>query len=160
MHTNSLYWFTLTTRVTSSSQKPLGNSLSNQTILQNTTHQSSDLEPLKKHTTFRKPHQEYWSWTPQEHTKLLSNTTTEIQKIEKGLHLTKVQFKKNTIAIIFHSHLKIQSLMWILKTWDQICQTEFLKTVSYSLETYKKLFIFSKYWLKHLMKERIQLENI
>jgi len=37
----------------------LGNPLSNQTRLQNTTHQSSDLEPLKKHTTFGKPHQEY-----------------------------------------------------------------------------------------------------
>jgi len=59
MHTTSLYWFTLTTRATSSSLKPLGNPLSNQTRLQNITHQSSDLEPLKKHTTFGKPHQEY-----------------------------------------------------------------------------------------------------
>ena len=39
-------------------RKPLGNPLSNQTRLQNTNHQSSDLEPLKKHTTFGKPHQE------------------------------------------------------------------------------------------------------
>ena len=85
MHTSSLYWFTLTTRATSSSQKPLGNPLSNQTKLQNTTHQSSNLDPLKKHTTFGKPHQEYWSWTPQEHTTLHGNTTTEIQKIEKRI---------------------------------------------------------------------------
>jgi len=160
MQTNSLYWFTLTTRATSSSQKPLDNPLSNQSRLQNTTHQSSDLEPLKKHTTFGKAHQEYWSWTPQEHTTLLGNTTTEMQKIEKGLHLIKEQSEKNTIAIRFHSLLKIQNLMWILKTWDQIYQTEFLKTVSYSLETYNKLFIFSKDWSKHLMKERIQLEII
>ena len=34
MHTSSLYWFTLTTRATSSSQKQLGNPLRNQTILQ------------------------------------------------------------------------------------------------------------------------------
>jgi len=34
MHTSSLYWFTLTTRATSSSQKPLDNPLSNQTRLQ------------------------------------------------------------------------------------------------------------------------------
>jgi len=160
MHTNSLYWFTLTRRATSSSQKPLGNPLSNQTRLQNTTHQSSDLEPFKKHTTFGKPHQEYWSWIPQEQTTLIGNTTTKIQKVEKGLHLITVQSGKNTIAITFHSLLKIQSLMWILKTWDQICQTEFLKTVSYPLDTYNKLFIFFKEWSKHLMNKRIQLEII
>ena len=159
MHANSLYWFTLTTRATSSSQKPLGNPLSNQTRLQNTTHQSN-LEPLKKHTTFGKPHQEYWSWTPQEHTTLLGNTTTEIQKIKKRITPDQSITENNTIAILFHSHLKIQSLMWILKTWDQICQTEFLKTFSYYSETYNNLFIFSKDWLKHLMKERIQLEII
>jgi len=159
MHTSSLYWFTLTTRVTSNSQKPLGNPLSNQNKLQNTTHQSSDLEPLKKYITFGKPHQEYWSWTPQEH-----NTSWQYnnRNTEDKERITPDQssIEKNTIAILFHSHLKIQSLMWILKTWDQICQTEFLKTISYSSETYNKLFIFSKDWSKHLMKERIQLEII
>ena len=78
-HTSNLYWFTLTPRATSSPQKPLGIPLCNQNQITNTTHQSSDLEPLKKHTTFGKPHQECWSWTPQEHTTLLGNTTTEIQ---------------------------------------------------------------------------------
>ena len=53
-----LYWFTLTPRATSSPQKPLGNPLCNQNQITNITHQSSDLEPLKKHTTFGKPHQE------------------------------------------------------------------------------------------------------
>jgi len=53
-----LYWFTLTPRATSSPQKPLGNPLCNQNQITNTTYQSSDLEPLKKHTTFGKPHQE------------------------------------------------------------------------------------------------------
>ena len=53
-----LYWFTLTPRATTSPQKPLGNPLCNQNHITNTTHQSSDLEPLKKHTTFGKPHQE------------------------------------------------------------------------------------------------------
>jgi len=32
-------------------KKPLGNPLSNQTRLQHTIHQSSDLEPFKKHNT-------------------------------------------------------------------------------------------------------------
>jgi len=53
-----LYWFTLTPRDTSSPQKPLGNPRCNQNQITNITHQSSDLEPLKKHTTFGKPHQE------------------------------------------------------------------------------------------------------
>ena len=75
----NLYWFTLTPRATSSPQKPLGNPLCNQNQITHITHQSSDLEPLKKHTTFGKPHQECWSWTPQEHTTLLGNTTTKIQ---------------------------------------------------------------------------------
>jgi len=54
-----LYWFTLTPRATSSPQKPQGIPLCNQNQITNTTHQSSDLEPLKKHTTFGKPHQEF-----------------------------------------------------------------------------------------------------
>ena len=78
-HASNLYWFTLTPRATSSPQKPLGISLCNQNQITNTTHQSSDLEPLKKHTTFGKPHQECWSWTPQEHTTLIGTTNTEIQ---------------------------------------------------------------------------------
>jgi len=75
----NLYWFTLTPRATSSPQKSLGNPLCNQNQITHITHQSSDLEPLKKHTTFGKPHQECWSWTPQEHTTLIGNTTTKIQ---------------------------------------------------------------------------------
>jgi len=55
-HTNNLYWFTLKPRAISSPQKPLGKPLSNQTRLQNTIHQSSDLKPFKKHTTFGKAH--------------------------------------------------------------------------------------------------------
>jgi len=57
-HTSNLYRFTLTPRATSSPQKPLGKPLCNQNQITNTTHQRSDLEPLKKHTTFGKPHQE------------------------------------------------------------------------------------------------------
>jgi len=59
--------------------KPLGNPLSNQTRLQHTNHQSIDLEPFKKHTTFDKTYQEYWSWPPQEHITLIGNTTPGIQ---------------------------------------------------------------------------------
>ncbi len=56
MQTNSLYWFTLTTRATSSSQKPLGNPLSNQTRLQTphtkvvTLNPSRNTLPLANHT--------------------------------------------------------------------------------------------------------------
>ena len=96
MHTSSLYWFTLTTRATSSSQKPLGNPLSNQTKLQNTTHQSSNLDPLKKHTTFGKPHQEYWSWTPCQYN---NKNTEDRERITPDQSST----KKNTIAILFYS---------------------------------------------------------
>jgi len=53
-----LYWFTLTPKATSSPQKPLGIPLCNQNQITNTTHQSNDLDPLKKHTTFGKSHQE------------------------------------------------------------------------------------------------------
>ena len=53
-----IYWFTLTPRYTSSPQKLLGIPLCNQNQITNTTEQSSDLEPLKKHTTYGKPHQE------------------------------------------------------------------------------------------------------
>ena len=56
MHTSNLYWFTLTTRATSNSQKPLGNPLSNQTILQTphtkvvTLNPSRNTLPLANHT--------------------------------------------------------------------------------------------------------------
>ena len=66
----NLYWFTLTPRTTSSPQKPLGNPLCNQNQITNTS---------------GKPHQECWSWTPQEHTTLLGNTNTEIQKSRKKI---------------------------------------------------------------------------
>jgi len=56
------------------------------------------------------------------------------------------------------------TLTWKSKAWcesqKQICQTEFLKVVSYLFENINKPFIFSKDWSKHLMKERIQLEII
>jgi len=54
-YTNSLYWFTLKPRATSSPQKQLGNPLSNQNRL-HTNHQRSDLEPFKKYTLFGTTH--------------------------------------------------------------------------------------------------------
>jgi len=54
-YTNSLYWFTLK-ELHPVPRKPLGNPLSNQTRLQHTIHQSSDLEPFKKHTHFGNTH--------------------------------------------------------------------------------------------------------
>ena len=73
-----LYWFTLTPRATSSPQKPLVIHYAIKTRLHTSHTKVSDIEPLKKHTTFGKPHQECWSWTPQEHTTLFGNTTTKI----------------------------------------------------------------------------------
>jgi len=54
-YTNSLYWFTLKPRVTSSPQKSLGNPLNNQNRL-HTNHQRNHLEPFKKHTLFGTTH--------------------------------------------------------------------------------------------------------
>jgi len=144
MHTSSLYWFTLTTRATSSFQKPLGNPLSNQNQITNTTHQSSDLEPFKKHTSFGKPHQECWSWTPQEHTTLFAVQLQKYRRLRKGLHLIKVQLKR--IQLQSYSTLTWKSKAWC-ESWKleiKICQTKFLKTVSYSSETYSKLYILPK----------------
>ena len=55
-YTNNLYWFTLKPRVTSSPQNPLGNPLSNQLQITHKHHQRSDLDPLKKHTSFGSAH--------------------------------------------------------------------------------------------------------
>jgi len=53
---NSLYWFTLQSRATSSPQNPLGNPLRNQLQTTHKNHQRSDLDPLKKHTSFGSSH--------------------------------------------------------------------------------------------------------
>ena len=55
-YTNNLYWFTLKPRATSSPQNPLGNPLSNQLQITHKNHQRSDLDPLKKHTSFGSAH--------------------------------------------------------------------------------------------------------
>ena len=55
-YTNSLYWFTLKPRATSSPQNPLGNPIRNQNTDYTQNHQRSDLEPLKKHTSFGSTH--------------------------------------------------------------------------------------------------------
>ena len=82
------------------------------------------------------------------------------RRLRKGLHLIKVQLK--IIKLQSYFTLTRKSKVWC-ESWKleiKMCQIEFLKSVSYPSETYNKLFIFSKDWLKHLMKERIQLENI
>jgi len=109
--------FTLTTRATSNSHKPLGNPLSNQNQITNTTHQSSDLKPLKKHTTFGKPHQECWSWTPQEHTKLFAIQLQKYIRLRKGLHLIKVQQK----IIQLQSY---STFTWKSKAWCEYWKLE------------------------------------
>ena len=110
-----LYWFTLTPKATSSPQKPLGIPLCNQNQITNTTHQSNDLDPLKKHTTFGKSHQECWFWTPQEHTTLSDNTNTEIQegnRIHLGITKLKVQ---NYNPILFNTLKNDPKLFQILE---------------------------------------------
>jgi len=110
-HTSNLYWFTFTPRATSSTQKPL----CNQNQITNTTHQSCDLEPLKKHTTFGKPHQKCWSWTPQEHTTLLGNTNTVIKEEENRIHLVLQNLKFKITTQSYSTHLRI--IQSSFKSW-------------------------------------------
>ena len=110
-----LNWFTLTPRATSSPQKPLDNPLCNQNQITNTTHQSSELEPLKIHTTFGKPHQKCWSWTPQEHTTLLGNTNTVIKEEENRIHLVLQNLKFKITTQSYSTHLRI--IQSSFKSW-------------------------------------------
>jgi len=93
MHTSSLYWFTLTTRATSSSQKPLGNPLSNQTRLQTphtkivTLNPSRNTLPLANHT--KSIHLEHLNT---QHS--LAVQQQKYRRLRKGLHLIKVQLKR------------------------------------------------------------------
>ena len=84
----------------------------------NTTHQNSDLEPLKKHTTFGKPHKECWFWTPQEHNtpwkQKYKNTVIkeEGNRIRLGITKFKVQ---NYNPILLHTLKNDPKLFQILE---------------------------------------------
>jgi len=106
-YTNSLYWFTLKPRATSSPQNPLGNPLSNQLQITHKHHQRSDIDPFKKHTSFGSAHpHECWSWQPQEHTTLLGFTTPECTKYSEWSTLVTESTEINTYVILFHSLLR------------------------------------------------------
>jgi len=92
-YTNSLYWFTLKPRATSSPYNPLGNPLSNQLqITHKTTKEvtlipSRNTLPLSQHTprmlilTTSRAHKPFWLTTP------------DLQSIQKELHLLQNELK-------------------------------------------------------------------
>ena len=94
MHTNSLYWFTLTTRNTSSSQKPLGSPLSNQTDYKTphtkvvTLNPSRNTLPLENHTKSI----DFEHLKNTQHS--LAIQQQKYRRLRKGLHLIKVQRKR------------------------------------------------------------------
>jgi len=69
-------------------QKPLGNPLSNQTWITNTHHQRSDIDPLKKHTSFGSAH----TPTSRAH-KTSCPTTPQFTQSTEGLHLLHNELK-------------------------------------------------------------------
>ena len=114
----NLYWFTLTPRATSSPQKPLRNPLCNQNQITNTTHQSNDLEPLKKHTTFSKTtlrvlilNTSRTHNTPWQH----KYKNTVIKEEENRIHLSITKLKVQNTTQSYSTHLiMIQSSF---KSW-------------------------------------------
>jgi len=115
---NSLYWFTLTPRATSSSQKPLGNSLSNQNRLHTKPPKKWPLTLLETHFLWHNTHQKCCSWQPQEHTPLIGNNTRIYKVFKNELHLFTEQSEINTDVILFHSLLrKSKAEMWMFRTW-------------------------------------------
>jgi len=113
-HTNNLYWFTLVPKATSNPQKPLGIYYAIKIQITNA--------PSKK-----------WPWTPQVthflwHTitieirtpsdSALTQQYSEIQEIQKGLHLMEIKSKdyNNPIPLLWENP---KAWMKILKT--QIC---------------------------------------
>ena len=115
---SNLYWFTLTPRATSSPQKPLGIPLCNQNQITNTTHQSSDLEPLKKHTTFGKAHQECWSNPSRTHNTPWQHKyrNTVIKEEGNRIHLGITKLKdQNYNPILFHTLKNDPKLFQILE---------------------------------------------
>ena len=115
-HTSNLYWFTFTPRVTSSPQKPLGIPLCNQNQITNTTHQSSDLEPLKKHTTFgQHTNTKNADLDPLKNTQHFSaNTQTNLFNRIQGLHLLQKkiwnQYKQKSHLTLFDQSQSLSNL--------------------------------------------------
>jgi len=129
MHTSSLYWFTLTTRATSSSQKPLGNPLSNQTRLQ-TPHTKVVILNPSRNTLHLANH------TKSIDLEHLKNTqhSLEIQqqkykRLRKELHLIKVQLKRIQLQ-------SYSTLTWKSKAW---CESWKLK-IKFVKLNFSKLF--------------------
>ena len=144
MHTSSLYWFTLTTRPTSSSQKPLGNPLSNQNQITNTTHQSRPWTPQETHylwqTTVRvlilntsRTHNTYWQYN--------YRNTEDWEKDYTWSNYNWKEYNCNPILLSLENpklDVNLENLRLNLSNWI------FLQTVSYSSETYNKLYMLPK----------------
>jgi len=104
MYTDSLYWFTLNPRATTSPHKLLGFYYATKTDY-NTNHQKSDLEPFKKHTPFGTKIR-----TPSDSTLTLNYKNTVIKKEENRIHLVLQRLKIRSTPQSYSTDLKIQSL--------------------------------------------------
>ena len=122
MHTSSLYWFTLTTRATSSSQKPLGNPLSNQTRLQTphtkvvTLNPSRNTLPLANHTKS----------IDLEHLKNTQHSLAIQQQKYKRLRKDYTWSKYNMKRIQLQSYF---TLTWKSKAWCESWKLEIKRLV-------------------------------
>ena len=145
MHTSSLYWFTLTTRATSSSQKPLGNPLSNQTILQTphtkvvTLNPSRNTLPLENHT--KSIDLEYLKNT--QHSFTIQQQ--KYRRLGKGLHLIKVQLKKIQLQ-------SYSTLTWKSKAW---CESFKIKIKFVNLNFWKLFLTLHKHITNYLFFPKI-----
>jgi len=116
-YTNNLYWFTLKPRATSNPQNPL----SNQLQITHKHHQRSDLDPLKKHTSFgsthpsrmlilttSKAHNPSWLYNTKMYTIFRTNYTC--------YRMNWNQYKCNHIPLSLE---KTKAQRWKLKYWKQ-----------------------------------------
>jgi len=89
------------------SQKPLGNPLSNQNQITYPHHQRSDLDPLKKHTSFGSAHipRMLILTTSRAHNPSWLYNTRMFKGIQNELHFLQNELKSIQNVILFHSLL-------------------------------------------------------
>ena len=129
-YTNSLYWFTLKPRATSSPHNPLGNPRSNQiqithkTTKEVTLNASRNTLPLAQHTprmlilTTSRAHNTTWLTTPE--------TIKYSERITLFYRMNWNQYRCNPIPL---SLQKTKAEKWMFKSWKQSLTTEKLKSV-------------------------------
>jgi len=144
MHTSSLYWFTLTTRATSCSQKPLGNPLSNQSKLQ-TPHTKVTLNPLRNTL----PLANNTKSIDLEHLKNTQHSLAiqqqKYRRLRKWLHLIKVQLK----IIQLQSY---STLTWKSKAW---CESWKIEIKFVKLNFSKLVFTLQKHITNYIYFQRL-----